>query len=228
MSDREEKLRQADFNRQDQVLNRSEFIDLCVNVMWDTPLDQLKGAAENYSAFKVAKLRRVNVRWQRVADHLDRECRLWIPLLYVAGLCFFAAARFTDDYPTRQRRHGLQMGQGFMGAFLHWNSWGVGLVWICGITAVISFAMYTYASVTWVRQRHGPTISGRKSPQTNLMPHSRTSMEDESAANVAVRPWSCSPRVSEQMKRGLRKASSMPGNLRFSRVAPRPGRPIRG
>ena len=46
---REERLQQSDFIHEDQVLNRSEFIDLCVSVMWETPLDQLKAAAENWS-----------------------------------------------------------------------------------------------------------------------------------------------------------------------------------
>ena len=159
MSDREEKLRQADFSRQDQVLNRSEFIDLCVNVMWDTPLDQLKGAAENYSAFKVAKLRRINVRWQRVADYVDRESRLWVPLLYSLGLCALMNTRFTDSYLTRKRYHGMQMEKGFTGAKVEWHWWGISLAWIIGICIVTAVAMYTHIILTWRKHNHGKVFS---------------------------------------------------------------------
>ena len=94
---REKNLLEADSINHDGKFNRAEFLDLCVRVLWEQPLTQLQAAAENYANAKAMRLRRTNARWVKVADTIDRECRLWVVGIYTSMLSFLFLVTFDDD-----------------------------------------------------------------------------------------------------------------------------------
>eukprot|EP00966_Prymnesium_polylepis_P334650 7390026-Prymnesium_polylepis.2 len=95
--EREKNLLEADSINHDGKFNRAEFLDLCVRVLWEQPLTQLQAAAENYANAKAMRLRRTNARWVKVADTIDRECRLWVVGIYTSMLSYLFLVNFDDD-----------------------------------------------------------------------------------------------------------------------------------
>lgn len=96
--EREAALRAADTDNSDGKLTRYEFMDLCVAVLRDEPLESLEHAAASYAEFRAALKRRSNAYWRRVADRIDRVARFWIPLSYVTFVALILSVEFKDQY----------------------------------------------------------------------------------------------------------------------------------
>ena len=58
----------ADSRNRDGSLDRAEFVDLCIDVLWGVPVEQLESAASNYAASVEALEARKNTYWRRVAN----------------------------------------------------------------------------------------------------------------------------------------------------------------
>ena len=62
----------------DGKLVRSEFVDLCIDVMWGLPVENLKMAVENYLGAKSMETRRNAAYWQaRELASLPSPCRAY-------------------------------------------------------------------------------------------------------------------------------------------------------
>jgi len=82
----------------DGELDREEFIVLCAKTMWDTPRSTLEMASENFADFCRMKDNRISAKWRRVANNIDRFCRVWVPLIYVCVLLIIYSIEFDDQY----------------------------------------------------------------------------------------------------------------------------------
>lgn len=124
--DREQHLQDADVGDADGALDRLEFLDLCVSMLWSTPLEQLEAAAASYSEFRAALKRRLNAYWRGWAHYIDRQSRFWVPLLYVTTMLLFGIGiSMEDDYRGRSRIERLDLDQENLAANKHFQSLNV-------------------------------------------------------------------------------------------------------
>merc|ERR1740124_1290592 len=72
----------------DGKLVRSEFVDLCIDVMWGLPVANLEMAVQNYLGAKSMETRRNQAYWQAYGRQLDAYCRFWICVPYSFMMCF--------------------------------------------------------------------------------------------------------------------------------------------
>lgn len=96
--EREKALRDADAGRIDGKLDRYEFMDLCVTVLWDVELGELEAAASSYTELQEHLKHRINARWRIVADEIDRVCRFWVPVTYLFFLMWLFCTTLEDNY----------------------------------------------------------------------------------------------------------------------------------
>ena len=97
----EEQLTAADTIETDGRLDRTEFLDLCIRMLWSHDIEQLKQAASSYAEFRAALKRRNNTYWRSWAHWIDRQCRFSIPVLYMVAMLLFWGLSFEDDYLVR-------------------------------------------------------------------------------------------------------------------------------
>jgi hypothetical protein len=69
--------------RRSGMLNRYEFMDMCISHLWEISLEQLEAAATNYAEFRLSRARRLNAKWIRRAKQIDLQARLFFPATYV-------------------------------------------------------------------------------------------------------------------------------------------------
>ena len=86
------------FGERDRQLNRNEFIGLCIEQLWNTPRAILEMAAENFAEFSRMKDNRTSAKWRRIANNIDRFCRVWVPIIYVCALFILYSLEFEDNY----------------------------------------------------------------------------------------------------------------------------------
>ena len=96
--ERERQLRAADTREADGALDRFEFLDLCVNMLWSQPLEQLETAATSYADFRSALKRRHNTYWRSWAHYIDRQCRFWVPTAWGITMWILWGLNLEDDY----------------------------------------------------------------------------------------------------------------------------------
>ena len=96
---REAAMRAADADGvADGRLNRREFVDLCVSLMFHAPFEDVEAAAGSYVEFREALQRRLEMKWRRIANLIDRYCRFWVPLSYIACLGLMGSINLSDHY----------------------------------------------------------------------------------------------------------------------------------
>ena len=98
----EEALRSADNENADGELDRHEFIDLCMKHMGGMAMDQLESAATNYAEFRLARQRRTNAKWRRIATRIDEYSRFWFPALYVLAMFMINRLELEDRYAGKE------------------------------------------------------------------------------------------------------------------------------
>ena len=96
--ERERHLRAADTISPDGALDRYEFLDLCVNMLWNQSLESLEAAASSYAEFREALKRRSNTYWRAWAHYIDRQSRFWIPLAWASTTSGMFGLNLKDDY----------------------------------------------------------------------------------------------------------------------------------
>ena len=112
----------ADNEDGDGELNRHEFIGMCINILFHYPLSQLEAAATNFADFRLARGRRLNAKWQRVAKQVDMWSRFWFPTLYLLSMIMLFSVQLGDKYEglnnsTRTRRQRQSQLQGQEGVY---------------------------------------------------------------------------------------------------------------
>ena len=71
---------------------------MCVQHLWNYPLAQLEAAATNFADFRLARQRRLNAKWQRVAKQVDQHARFWFPAMYAMAMAMVFALDIEDMY----------------------------------------------------------------------------------------------------------------------------------
>lgn len=112
---RERVLREVDTVVTDGMLDCEEFMDLCVATMWNDTVPNIKAAAANYAESRSTRQRRINSRWRKAADKLDRTCRIWVPGLYTLTLVGLFAINMDDDYKVKAGERIKTRNQGLEG-----------------------------------------------------------------------------------------------------------------
>ena len=88
-------LLQAD-EQADGTLTRGEFMELCVEMLWDKSVMVLEAAAANYESSRVQLECRNLIYWRKVSAKIDLWARFCVPVLYVAGLVFIFKMDLSD------------------------------------------------------------------------------------------------------------------------------------
>ena len=82
----------------DGKLVRSEFVDLCIDVMWGLPSANLEMAVQNYLEAKSMETRRNAEYWKAFAREIDEYSRFWVCVSYGFIMCLLFSIQFTDNY----------------------------------------------------------------------------------------------------------------------------------
>lgn len=94
---RAEALRRTD-RMNDGLLFRTEFMELCMDVLWSTPVEEIEMGAQNFSDAQSRLTKRYAAHWQSASKAVDRYCRFWGPLLYSTALGVLFNLDLTDTY----------------------------------------------------------------------------------------------------------------------------------
>ena len=81
----------------DHRLVRMEFIELCIDVLWDVPFEQLRAAAANHQAAVKAVREEMLQRWKRAADRVDVFARTYIVPAYITCVFFMLNLNLDDS-----------------------------------------------------------------------------------------------------------------------------------
>jgi hypothetical protein len=142
----------ADSNQRNGKLDCGEFVDLCVDVLWNVEIQALEGAASNYAATQEALLKRRNTKWRRMANTIDRHARFWVPFLYCVVLSWLFTLQLDDQYDSvsqnvttapllMREAWGAVLVQNHTASFIT-----LGIVWliVCALAIVHSFGRMVY------------------------------------------------------------------------------------
>ncbi|CAK9113986.1 Acetylcholine receptor subunit alpha-type acr-16 [Durusdinium trenchii] len=95
-------------------LTCSDFMEICLELMWVTPFEEIRMGAENYNSSCSRRTRLNSAYWLSWSKAIDRWARFWLPMLYTISLGILFNLEFTDDYETG----GSTMFQGFGPVFV--------------------------------------------------------------------------------------------------------------
>jgi hypothetical protein len=90
-------MKSADVNG-DGELQRWEWVELCVAVLWTYPIDQLEMAASNFVSAQAAKQEANQLKWKALGKKIDQICRFWVVVSYVLVLGLLFNVQFHDPY----------------------------------------------------------------------------------------------------------------------------------
>ena len=86
----------------DGKLQRWEWVELCVNAIWDYPTAQLEMAAENYCHAYSYKLEANKHRWRAIGRTIDAYARFWVITIYCAVFGLLFGMELGDPYGVGQ------------------------------------------------------------------------------------------------------------------------------
>ena len=155
--DIERALFKADSRQRDGMLDRSEFVDLCADVLWRVPVDQLESAASNYAAQVAALEQRINTKWRNIANEIDRYCRFWVPFLYIASLFWLYSVQVDDNYASAGAGDAVQQGNAWESMSISLTPGFPALVITCSIILTICVVGTVVANV--MKRRHKARVA---------------------------------------------------------------------
>ena len=90
------------FNRHDIAhdakLSRLEFLELCVDLLWEIPMTSLSMAMENRRLSRKQQQLKSKKKWQTLADRIDRWCLVCVPPTYATIMLILFHVDLEDDY----------------------------------------------------------------------------------------------------------------------------------
>ncbi|CAE7416921.1 nAChRalpha1 [Symbiodinium sp. CCMP2592] len=119
----------------------SDFVEICLELLWTTPFEEVKLGAENYSSSKNHHARRSHSYWLEWSKAVDKWSRFWLPLLYTIALGFLLNLDMRDNYDSTT---GSVMFQGV--GPIHMSLPGV-------LQALISPTIGLVSLFTWLQMR---------------------------------------------------------------------------
>ena len=173
----EHALFKADSRKRDGRLDRVEFVDLCADLLWRVPVDQLESAAANYAAQVASLEQRVLTRWRGIANDIDRYCRFWVPFSYVVSLFWLYSVQVEDKYDGEV--HGaVQQENAWDSMSITLTSGFPVLVITCAVICTVCLIGAVVARI--MKRRHAAAVAhalevNQSSSMKNLNAHAVTS-----------------------------------------------------
>jgi len=79
-------------------LNRLEFVMMCTDHLWNVPEDLLKQMSENLILAKTARTNSNSAYWMNLANNIEKQCRIWVPMAYVLSMIIVFSLDMSDKY----------------------------------------------------------------------------------------------------------------------------------
>lgn len=177
--DFEAALVKADSVKRDGRLDCAEFVDLCIEILWNVPVEQLESAASNYACNVEALEKRINTQWRRIANDVDRYSRFWIPFLYLIGLAFLFSLDLQDTYTEADE----SMQGAWQAMSIAYNSWVIPVVLTPLIIVLVTIVVAEYRR----RSKEARTAKMLEMTATSSASRARVRM-DQDAEKPATAP----------------------------------------
>ena len=126
-------------------LVRLAFVELCVELIWNQPLDEIEKAFDNFKSAQSMFSRRNSEKWKQLGRDIDSVCKVVLPFSFLSILVWFFCIDFRDDYDVDHRttERGLTPFNGILD--IVWNS--TGPIFILPIIMVVFIAFQLIRSV---------------------------------------------------------------------------------
>jgi len=112
----------------DGKLVRSEFVDLCIDVMWGLPVQNLEMAVQNYLGAKSMEKRRNAAYWQAYGRQIDQYSRFFVCVSYGIIMAFLFSIKFYDKYEDERT---MEMFSGSKYVMIHQDHVWVAIIFVC-------------------------------------------------------------------------------------------------
>ena len=103
----------------DGLVQKDEFVQACVILLWNVSQSQLTWASNNYIEAATTKDERNTFYWQKAAKQVDRLARVWICSIYFLVLVYFWALVMSDNYDKAPEEGEPEMYAGIGPHYLH-------------------------------------------------------------------------------------------------------------
>lgn len=146
-----EKILTAHFSEHHR-LNCADFVEICVEIMWNLPFEEIRMGAENYNSASY---------WLTWSKTVDRWCRFWLPMCFTVALGILFNLELQDEYATNP---AAEMFQGFGPSYM--TVAGVFRSLIMPFFAVICILAWLYMR----KQAQKQKITKEVTPEPDLKP----------------------------------------------------------
>jgi len=170
-----EKILTDHFNDPEHRLDCSDFVEICVEVMWTMPFQEIKMGAENYNSCYMRFTKLCANYWLTWSKTVDRWCRFWLPVTFTVSLGILFNLELTDDYAGAAG--SSEMFQGFGPSYM--TVAGVFRSLVVPIFAVICIIAWLY-----MRKR------AEKTPQNESQSRKSKAVVPEAELKPIVPRWS--------------------------------------
>ena len=79
-------------------LNCADFVEICVELMWTMPFEEIRMGAQNYNSSYMRFTKLCARYWIEWARTVDRWSRFWLPMAFTISLGILFNVELTDDY----------------------------------------------------------------------------------------------------------------------------------
>jgi len=151
--ERSEAVERADFVR-DGRLVRYEFIEMCADLLWATPLTQLQLAVENFKDAQQMYLTRNLSAWRAASRRVDRRARFYLPLAFLVSHVVLWNLDMRDRYhaslASNAKRGDGRMFEGMGELYMTPGgiAWSIVVPLLCLVTVLALHAGRKYARRT--------------------------------------------------------------------------------
>ncbi|CAK9056001.1 unnamed protein product [Durusdinium trenchii] len=166
--------------------NCSDFVEICVELMWVMPFHEIKMGAENYMSSYNRFTKLCANYWLSWSKTVDRWSRFWLPMFYFCALGILFNLELTDDYLGGAGSN--EMFQGFGNGYM--SVAGVFRALVMPIFAGISVAAWFYMRRQAKQKR---AALGMRESQVTPMPPQEEEEEPEEMMKPIVPRWSIKP-----------------------------------
>ena len=129
----------------DEDIIPSEFMEICVDLLWDVPLELLETLHQTAMQVVQQRGRRYLLYWNRVAKKVDRHARLWVPASYYSLLILLLNVDLRDEYTRPPINASLIQSTGVAESSMFS---GIGVVNVTGAQVVIMLLVPFFVVLT--------------------------------------------------------------------------------
>mmetsp|Transcript_54036 Transcript_54036/g.126832 ORF Transcript_54036/g.126832 Transcript_54036/m.126832 type:complete len:689 (-) Transcript_54036:31-2097(-) len=154
-----------------------DFLEICLELMWTTPFQEIKLGAENYICSKNRHTKRCHTYWLEWSKAVDKWSRFWLPLLYTTALGFLLNLDMRDSYDSMS---GSVMFQGL--GPIHMSLPGVIQALVSpaiGLVSLFTWVQMRRLSTKWKRQEKAAFAAMDEAPEQSSRPRPRWTVRAE-------------------------------------------------